>query len=261
MLGSLISAGTSLIGGLFGASSQKKANAKNAALQKEFAQNSIRWKVNDAKEAGIHPLAALGASTAAASPSFKAGDYGFINQMGQDVGSSINRTLSPAGQSKRYTQMAQSLSLRNQHLQNELLSAQIAKERAAPAPGLPSPGDRYLIPGQPASAPGLVKTSPLKRQASAPENKTQEAGAVSDMGFTRTKYGYMPVMSDDAKKRLEDDTLGMLAWNWRNRIQPFFGFNQNPPSAPLPRGYDKWVFDPRHMEYRPMRRGPFGVYY
>lgn len=40
----------------------------NANLQREFAQNSIQWKVQDAIKAGIHPLAALGASGYSASP-------------------------------------------------------------------------------------------------------------------------------------------------------------------------------------------------
>ena len=31
--------------------------------QKEFAQHGLRWKVEDAKQAGINPLVALGAST------------------------------------------------------------------------------------------------------------------------------------------------------------------------------------------------------
>ena len=66
----------SAIGGYFDASSasNKKndfaANAQglNYAHQKEFAQNGIRWKVEDAKAAGIHPLFALGAQGATFSP-------------------------------------------------------------------------------------------------------------------------------------------------------------------------------------------------
>lgn len=39
---------------------QEKINQQNYNTSKEFAQNSIQWKVADAKKAGIHPLAALG---------------------------------------------------------------------------------------------------------------------------------------------------------------------------------------------------------
>lgn len=71
----LISGGSRLIGGLFGSSSaskQRSADAANMAadraLQKEFAQYGVRWKVEDAKAAGLHPLAALGIQTHSASP-------------------------------------------------------------------------------------------------------------------------------------------------------------------------------------------------
>lgn len=62
----------SVIGGVIGGGlnyfSQQKANEENIKAQREFAQNSISWKVEDAKRAGVHPLAALGASGYQASP-------------------------------------------------------------------------------------------------------------------------------------------------------------------------------------------------
>lgn len=48
---------------------QERINNQNIALQREFAQNSIQWRVNDAKLAGLHPLAALGASGTSYTPS------------------------------------------------------------------------------------------------------------------------------------------------------------------------------------------------
>lgn len=41
---------------------------KNWANQREFAKHGIRWRVEDAIAAGIHPLAALGVNTASGSP-------------------------------------------------------------------------------------------------------------------------------------------------------------------------------------------------
>jgi hypothetical protein len=41
---------------------------KNYDMQKEFAKHGIQWKVQDAKRAGINPLAALGATTVSGSP-------------------------------------------------------------------------------------------------------------------------------------------------------------------------------------------------
>ena len=42
---------------------EEKQMQREIARQYEFAQNTIQWKVDDAKEAGLHPLYALGAST------------------------------------------------------------------------------------------------------------------------------------------------------------------------------------------------------
>lgn len=96
MLGEILSAGSSLLGGLFGKKSSEKANKQNIQLQKDFAQQGIQWKVADAKAAGIHPLAALGASTHSFSPSV-VGDTALPTAManiGQDLGRAINSTRS-----------------------------------------------------------------------------------------------------------------------------------------------------------------------
>lgn len=62
------------------------ANAQNNATQREFAQNGIQWKVEDAKKAGIHPLYALGASTA--SPSFAFQPTGSVQA---DFGAAVDK--------------------------------------------------------------------------------------------------------------------------------------------------------------------------
>lgn len=46
----------------------RKAEERAAALQREFAQNGIRWRVEDARAAGLHPLAALGMQPVQANP-------------------------------------------------------------------------------------------------------------------------------------------------------------------------------------------------
>lgn len=73
----------SLIGGSINASNARE----QMETQREFAQNGIRWKVADAKAAGIHPLAALGAQTFSYNP-VATGDYGIseaLGRMGQGV--------------------------------------------------------------------------------------------------------------------------------------------------------------------------------
>lgn len=74
---------------------QADANAQNLAAQREFAQMGLRWKVADARAAGLHPLSAIGASGASFSPSFQVSEperpqnYGWLTQLGQLLGDFI----------------------------------------------------------------------------------------------------------------------------------------------------------------------------
>ena len=64
---------------------QREINERNYQAQKEFMQNGILWRKQDAERAGINPIYALGASGAQFSPSFQASnmqtpDLQFIDQ-------------------------------------------------------------------------------------------------------------------------------------------------------------------------------------
>ena len=87
-----IGAGAGIAGNLLSNRAAKKAAAQQAALQKEFAKNGIRWKVADAKAAGLHPLAALGAQTIAYQPVTVGQDFSGLRDMGQDVSRAIMAT-------------------------------------------------------------------------------------------------------------------------------------------------------------------------
>lgn len=91
LLAAALGAGGSLLAGKMGTDSQEKANRENIAFQKEFAQHGIKWRVQDAEDAGIHPLAALGAQTTSFSPSSVGGDYSYIDKMGQDISKLVSR--------------------------------------------------------------------------------------------------------------------------------------------------------------------------
>ena len=68
-------------------------------------------------------------------------------------------------------------------------------------------------------------------------------------------------MSEDAKQRLEEDMIGVLLWNIRNRLLPSVGLNQSAPPAKVPKGYDAWVYNPFKQEYTPHKRSRIGIYY
>lgn len=55
----------------------------NAALQREFAQHGIQWKVADAQAAGVHPLYALGGGTPSFSPGASVSEGGVTHHASQ----------------------------------------------------------------------------------------------------------------------------------------------------------------------------------
>lgn len=297
MLGNIIGAGASLLGGLLGKSSaeanresQERMAAQNIALQKEFAQSGIQWKVQDAEKAGINPLYALGASTSSFSPVSVGGgpDMSMSNavgRMGQDIGRAIDSTATPSGKVSAYDQQRQNLQLENGFLQNQLLSAQIAKLRQTPSnPANPAPGStptannpfapeiagqgdsvglRGSIPWESKKLSGYVEPKPMEQTASHPKAPWGDPAPIHTMGWARTGHNsYEPVKSKDMQERLEDDHLGNMMWFIKNRIAPSVGFNQSPPPAALPPGYDAWVYNPFRQEYTPHKKlTRYGPYY
>lgn len=150
MLPALIAAGSSLIGGLMGNARAEK----NDAMQREFAQSGIQWKVEDAKKAGIHPLAALGAQTVSYQPQQIGTDLSTgVAQMGQDISRAVDATRTTTGRAGAVAKTIEDLNLTKMGLENELLATQIAKLRqAGHPPPMPGPGDDIsLIAGQPSA--------------------------------------------------------------------------------------------------------------
>jgi len=245
-------------GGKIAARATLKAGRMNARMQKLFAQQGIRWRVKDAKKAGLHPLAALGAQTTSFAPSFVG-----ATQAGQGIadgaaamGQGISRAASAFGdigeriENSGYIAQLQKLQLDNMALQNQALASQIAvMNQPGNPPAAPSPANRYLIDGQGQAVKGnLVVDQPLKRTAGDPARLSQEAGAVTDTGFLRTRSGWSPTRSADAAERLEDDVLGSIQHFIRNRIyQPLKDLNEGAP-FPAPKG-KYWGFNHITGEY------------
>lgn len=105
MLNNLLNVGSDLFTNSLNRKNQSKINQQNLNAQKEFAQNSIQWRVNDAKAAGLHPLAALGANGTTYTPSAVSSQY---NAPQFNIDFEAKRT---------------------QKLQNELLESQIESQK------------------------------------------------------------------------------------------------------------------------------------
>lgn len=275
LIGAGISAGASLLGGWLNNKSDKEAGQNNAklqmqmankniALQKEFAKSGIQWKVHDAKKAGVHPLYALGAQTTSfspvsvGSPYSSSGSFGnALASAGQDIGRAVQSTQSTLTQ---HQMQYNALQLENMRLQNEALQTQIDGSKLATlrqvgsSPGIPSAEERFLIPGQNSS--GVVTTKPFELTATNPGSPHMEPAAISDVGLGLTASGgYTPVPSAVMKQRIEDDFIGELMWNFRNRVGPALGLNKTLP--PIDAGEGKiWAYDPLQDAYVPKKKGP-----
>lgn len=239
-----------------------EARDRDERLQKEFAQQGIQWRADDARRAGIHPLAAMGAQTMSfssnvgtpqwsspkVSPYAGASMGSAVAQAGQDISRAFQATRTEVQRQEAVNKTAQDLSLQRMGLENQLLASQIAKiNQPATPPAFPSTQPR-LIAGQGNSP--LVKDEPLKRTLANPEAPSQEPAPVTDIGYTTTRTGYAPVYSKDAKDRLEEDEGGMLAWNLRNRLMPSFGLNYNiPGNARQGENNNYYFFNPFTQEY------------
>lgn len=116
-----IAAGASILGGYLSGKSQEKLAGKNRQLQKQFAKEGIRWKVEDARAAGIHPLYALGASTPAFTPDIQSGS-GLGEGIAQ-AGQSIQRGMQAAEQ-QRASQPAQAAALAHTQAQTDYIGWQ-----------------------------------------------------------------------------------------------------------------------------------------
>lgn len=124
-----------IIGGLMGQeeaednrNATREANAQNAALQREFAQNGLQWKVEDARKAGINPVYALGAQSNPAMASFMpaVADSGIGDAISR-AGSSLQRA-SEAGQTamQRLQERLLTVQIEGQEIENARRASQLA---------------------------------------------------------------------------------------------------------------------------------------
>lgn len=245
---------------------------RTEALQREFAQNGIRWRVEDAKAAGLHPLAAIGAAGASYSPVVTAGggqyqvdqgrpdrggDIGSsLANMGQGLGRAMLATQTPQERVETATEMihnAQRTEMNDKQLKMmdiDLLykAAQYAKFTQQQGPGMPpsvGPWGKNMSGG-----------------GGAPSNESQ--GVDPRPGHTATVEGMGTGYIDPyggattlPQKDINIDEISSPGWSsfmYTNRILPLIHHIQNqafgagkpeptkPPDKALPPGATSWHF-------------------
>lgn len=143
-IGSAISSAVSnSIGPLFSAGSQfilgdraredsaaqaREQTAANLAAQREFAQYGVRWKAEDARQAGLHPLFAMGGSGAAFAPSpIHISQNEQLGNVGQNLGRAASAMVSTQEREARQIQ----LDLARASVAKDLAMAQFYDSEAA----------------------------------------------------------------------------------------------------------------------------------
>lgn len=237
------------VGSLFGKKgTSRKREADSYKIQAEASRADIAPRVQAYMDAGIHPLYGLGGQQFTPNPTnIDSGPS--IGERLADAGQNVARAASAYQTREERAKVAQrdALSLERMSLENDLLRSQITSINASSNPSLPhglSPID-----GQGDSGYGYsMNVNPMEVTASMRNQPHVEGGVTSDIGWVRTKNGFAPVMSKDTKDKLEEDMIGSIGWNLRNRIMP-----STAPPYKAPDG-TAWTYDILRQEFYPRRK-------
>ena len=256
--GSLVGAGSSLAGGMINAATSKSIAREQMAMQKEFAQNGIQWKVEDAKKAGLHPLYAIGASGATYTPVSQ--DSSAMGNAVADAGAYLGKAidgatdkatrealaqenLEYARQQRELASMKSGAEIMNLELQNRRLvldneyQQMLNAQKAAGVSGNPprpisvsTPMGEFTVnnpaqrshtskgSGNSASSLAGVNLKPADVTMSARGRPEITAGANSDSSLIRTGDGYAIIPSEQFANSTDDDVISKVSWHMRNTI-------------------------------------------
>lgn len=193
IVGGAIGAAGSLLGGSMSARVQKQQAEKDRAMQREFAQQGIRWRVEDAKAAGLHPLYALGAQTMGYAPSYVGEDPmgRAVAEAGQSIGNAVARTLSPleakSAQLDLEWKKAQIKRTEMETYLDGIRAAEIGRSLQG-ARGAPGYVESSVVPEgqQPmALSQGAVDVQAVPRASNAPGKLWSESGYIPGMSLVK----------------------------------------------------------------------------
>lgn len=214
-----------IIGGAIGAygsirsgEEQAKASRKYAKLQKQFAKYGIRWKVQDAIAAGLHPLAALGVQTAMPGAISVGVDRyeKAARSMGQGIASSIDRYAER--EIARLSIDQEKARLKQLQLNNKLLQTEVDKSISG-QPDSIGLNDIGVIQGQDYTTihpDGVTHKGVQYVNKELPKSMTPgiSAGIGPQEQYFITKDGYLALVPDEKfKEAIEDNFFLELPYN------------------------------------------------
>lgn len=223
---SLISAGSSFLGGAFGGGEKRprytpyiralvgpsnfdKKGMSLSDAERFHQSNMFAGRISDAKNNGIHPIYALGAPTFN-TPPMQVGSGGGSNfgdtfaSVGQDLGRAFHAYSTR--EERAIAAKDAALTLENKSLQNDLLRSQIRSVNSAGSP--PGMSSNPFIPGQAASA---VEIQPTVAR---PRGDYNQRGT-NEKPFYQVVNGpggRMVTASDDVLEMMEQDPLLIPQW-------------------------------------------------
>lgn len=244
-------------------------NRQNIALQKEFAQNSIKWRVEDAKRAGVHPMAALGISGSSFSPVSttipSVSDSSYLSDMGQNIDRAIQAGKDQDAQkeAKGFTDTVNQLTLEKMGLENDVLRAEIASKKAMlkQAQTPPAPKVNVSAPfGEQLDAPSPVGSQPpsgsIDTFSSDPASMFQ--GVVVGDSIIPV---FHPDIADPLSESIHSSSAAKLAYIQAVNNREILGPPRSTWSASQKRRVDNnthhWVFDALKWKWY-LRENPKG---
>lgn len=229
------------------------------ARQKEFAKMGLTWKVRDARNAGLHPLAALGAGGAAFSPSggISVGAAPDSQQYGP---SPVASAMESMGQNLLRAQTAtqtdaqrelEALTLQNMRLRNRELEASITSKWAS-VMGQPGNPPMHSAAG-PSVPPGAVRVVPDEVPSAKKGHPSLTAG--NQPFSTRFNLGGGASVDLPSRAAAESmESMGPFAAPFINGISAlrrWWHGPDDPPNLRLPPGY-RWEWSVNAQAFRPV---------
>lgn len=261
-----IIAGAAALGGsLISSASNASANSDNLQYNRELAQNQIKWRVKDAKAAGIHPLAALGVPTSQPG-AIAVGDNSLgqgVSQMGQDISRAVMRYQD------RKTQ-AELIALEKQKAQAEVTGVELDNARKVreleKTPPMPiASNDPFTQSGQqsPIQEQTIIEAVPDKVTAS--QNVGVAAGVKPLEEYSIDIDGnFVLGLTEQGSEKYENDKVGELKY-YGQAVKRFLEQNGLYVGGKLGfrkqyTAYKNWVkdhkprvpgIDPAHIDHNP----------
>lgn len=232
-----IGAGSALLGGHISSRESRRANEMNVRQQERFAKHGIRWKVEDAKRAGVSPEFALGAPGASFTPTSTASSRGdMIADAGQNIARSVLATEDKATRELDAKMKAETL--RGMQLNNDILTTQLTSINRPGNPPFPSGGPSVTQGG---ISSGVYSDVPLERTGQSRSARHSEGASIPSVGWAETADGGLrPVPSQDIKNRIEDQIVPETIWALQHQIAPNFGAGPRPPKEALKHPSHHW---------------------